>query len=97
MDGVNLKLVKSGGLRQCLAIATMARAADLTLMVGAVVETRLGIAAALQLCTAVGGVEFPDVDTAWLLAADPFEGGYETDGPRLRVRPSGGLGVRLRV
>lgn len=95
VDGVNLKLVKSGGLRHCLAIATLARAAGLSLMVGAMVETRLGIAAALQLATAVGGVEFPDLDTAWLLAGDPFVGGYEVDGARLRAVDAPGLGLRL--
>jgi L-alanine-DL-glutamate epimerase-like enolase superfamily enzyme len=44
-DGVNLKLAKSGGLLACLAIGTAARAAGLKIMVGGMVETRLGMTA----------------------------------------------------
>lgn len=92
-DGVNLKLVKSGGLGACLAIGREARRRGLKLMVGAMVETRLGIVAAAQLVAALGGVEFPDLDTAFLLASDPFEGGYRAQGERLELVEGPGLSV----
>jgi L-alanine-DL-glutamate epimerase-like enolase superfamily enzyme len=95
-DGVNLKLAKSGGLLACLAIGTAARAAGLQLMVGGMVETRLGMTAAAHLACALGGVDFVDLDTAWLLADDPYEGGYVADGPRYRLPDVPGLGVRRR-
>jgi hypothetical protein len=41
-------------------------------------------------------VEFPDLDTAWLLRADPFRGGYREDGPRSLLGDDPGLGVTLR-
>ncbi len=91
--GVNLKLVKSGGLGACLALGRAARAHGLSLMVGAMVESRLGIAAAVHLATALGGVEFPDLDTAFLLADDPFSGGYAAEGPILTAKDAPGLGV----
>ena len=95
-DGVNLKLAKSGGLLACLAIGTAARAAGLRVMVGGMVETRLGMTAAAHLACALGGVEFVDLDTAWLLADDPYLGGYVADGPRYRLPDVPGLGVRRR-
>jgi L-Ala-D/L-Glu epimerase len=95
-DGVNLKLAKSGGPLACLAMGIVARAAGLRLMVGGMVETRLGMTAAAHLACALGGVDFVDLDTAWLLAEDPYEGGYVADGPRYRLPDVPGLGVRRR-
>lgn len=95
-DGVNLKLAKSGGLLTCLAIGTAARAAGLQIMVGGMVETRLGMTAAAHLACALGGVDFVDLDTAWLLADDPYEGGYVANGPRYHLPDVPGLGVRRR-
>jgi len=42
---------------------------------------------------ALGGVDWVDLDTAFLLAADPFDGGWTFDGPRLRLATEPGLGV----
>lgn len=83
--GVNLKLVKNGGLLASAAVARRARARGLTLMAGAMVETRLGLSAMLHLVAALGGVEHVDLDTALLLAHDPYRGGYAEDLPTLRV------------
>jgi L-alanine-DL-glutamate epimerase-like enolase superfamily enzyme len=96
-DGVNLKLAKSGGLLACLAIGAAARDAGLQVMVGGMVETRLGMTAAAHLACALGGVDFVDLDTAWLLAEDPYEGGYVADGPLYRLPDVPGLGVRRRA
>jgi L-alanine-DL-glutamate epimerase-like enolase superfamily enzyme len=94
--GVNLKLTKMGGPLKALAIGQAARAAGLQLMVGAMVETRLGISAAAHVATALGGAEIPDLDTALLLAEDPFAGGYEADGPRLTLSTAPGLAIERR-
>jgi len=96
-DGVNLKLAKSGGPLACLAIGHAARAAGLRIMVGGMVETRLGMTAAAHVACALGGVDFVDLDTAWLLADDPYVGGYVADGPRYRLPDAPGLDVRRRV
>lgn len=94
-DGINLKLAKLGSLRTAVMIGRTAREQyGMKLMVGAMVETRLGIAAAANVAAALGGVEYPDLDTAFLLAADPFSGGYLADGRRLSLTNDPGLGVR---
>jgi L-Ala-D/L-Glu epimerase len=95
-DGVNLKLAKSGGPLAALAIGRAAQAAGLQVMMGGMVETRLGMTAAAHVACALGGVDFVDLDTAWLLADDPYEGGYLADGPRYTLPVTPGLGVTVR-
>lgn len=93
-DGVNLKLVKSGGPLGCLAIGRAAKQRGMPLMMGGMVETRLGMTAAAHVAAALGGVEFVDLDTAWLLAADPYRGrGYIAQGPRYTLPDEPGLGI----
>ncbi len=90
VDGVNIKLAKCGSLREALRIVHVARAHGLQVMLGCMVESTLGIAAALQLAPLV---DYVDLDGAALLANDPFTGpGLEPDGS-IRFNTEPGLGV----
>jgi len=95
-QAVNLKLAKLGGPVAAFALARRARALGLRLMAGAMVETRVGLLAMAHVVAALGGVDWVDLDTAFLLADDPFDGGWTFDGPRLRLTAGPGLGVRRR-
>jgi L-alanine-DL-glutamate epimerase-like enolase superfamily enzyme len=95
IGGINLKIVKLGGLLEALAMARRARRAGLHVMVGGMVETRLGMSAAACLAACLDEV-LADLDTAWLLASDPFTGGYEADGEVYQVGRGTGHGVRER-
>jgi L-Ala-D/L-Glu epimerase len=90
---VNLKLTKLGGPLAALALGRRARAAGLGLMAGAMVETRVGLLAMAHVVAALGGVDWVDLDTAFLLAEDPFVGGWEVDGAQIRLTGEAGLGV----
>jgi L-alanine-DL-glutamate epimerase-like enolase superfamily enzyme len=92
---VNLKLTKLGGPLAALALGRRARAEGLGLMAGAMVETRVGLLAMAHVVAALGGVDWVDLDTAFLLADDPFTGGWEVDGPRIRLTGEAGLGVEM--
>jgi L-alanine-DL-glutamate epimerase-like enolase superfamily enzyme len=94
--GVNLKLAKLGGPLPALALGREARRHGLSLMAGAMVETRLGIATMAHVVSALGGVDWVDLDTAFLLAEDPFEGGYDAEGPLLTLTAAAGTGVAVR-
>jgi L-alanine-DL-glutamate epimerase-like enolase superfamily enzyme len=96
VDGINLKLGKHGGVLIAARLGLEARSAGLRLMTGGMVETRLGMTAAAHVACALGGVDFVDLDTAWLLADDPYRGGYEADGPHYTMPASRGLGVTSR-
>jgi L-alanine-DL-glutamate epimerase-like enolase superfamily enzyme len=78
-NAVNIKLMKSG-LVEALDIAAVCRAAHLQLMVGAMLESRLGIAASAHLVAGLGGFRYVDLDTPMLMAGDPFTGGYAQEG-----------------
>lgn len=95
-SGVNLKLVKHGGPIAAYRIGRRARELGLTVMCGAMVETRLGLTAMAHVVSALGGADFVDLDTAFLLASDPFEGGFTAEGPTLTPTDGVGLDVRLR-
>jgi L-alanine-DL-glutamate epimerase-like enolase superfamily enzyme len=90
VDVVNIKLAKCGSLREAVRIVHCARAHGMGVMLGCMVESTLGIAAALQLAPLV---DYVDLDGAALLAEDPFRGpGLEPDGS-LRFNQTPGLGV----
>jgi L-alanine-DL-glutamate epimerase-like enolase superfamily enzyme len=94
---VNIKLMKSGPL-EALDIAAVCRAAHLDLMVGAMMESRLGIAASAHLIAGLGGFHYVDLDTPMLLTADPFTGGYTQAGMTYSLDPAApGLGVSLKA
>lgn len=90
VDGINIKLAKCGSLREAVRMVAVARAHHLRVMLGCMIESTLGIAAALQLAPLV---DYADLDGAALLSRDPFRGpGLEPDG-RLRFNEEPGLGV----
>jgi len=92
VDGINIKLAKSGGLREALRMVAVARAFHLRIMLGCMVETSVAITAAAHLASLVDAV---DLDGAYLLADDPFEGAWISHGTlHLPQRP--GLGIRRR-
>ncbi len=92
--GVNLKLAKLGGVVIAYRMGLAARAAGLKIMAGGMVETRLGMTAAANVACALGGVDFVDLDTAFLLDGDPYEGGYVEEGPTYTMPDSSGLAIR---
>ena len=94
VHAVNLKLVKLGGPLAAVALGRRARAAGLRLMAGAMVETRVGLLAMAHVVASLEGVDWVDLDTAFLLAADPFAGGWRVAGARLELTGEPGLGVR---
>lgn len=72
-DVVNIKVMKLG-LLGALETARVARACGFSLMVGGLVETRLGMTAAAHLACGLGGFSFADLDTPLFLAEDPMRG-----------------------
>ncbi|HEY1366913.1 MAG TPA: dipeptide epimerase [Gaiellaceae bacterium] len=67
--GVNIKLAKSGGIREAVRMAHAARALGLGVMLGCMVESGLGIAAGAHVASLCDHV---DLDGNLLLADDPF-------------------------
>ena len=92
-DGVNIKLAKSGGLREALRMIAAARALGLRVMLGCMIESSAGIAPAAQIATLC---DFVDLDGHLLLRDDPFAGlGFEEG--RLVLSDAPGLGIDAAV
>ena len=91
--GVNIKLAKSGGIREAVRIAHTARALGLGVMVGCMLESSLGIAAGCQVASLC---DYVDLDGNLLLADDPWEGVRFVDGVQVPSEQPG-LGVREAV
>lgn len=91
-DVINIKIMKSGVL-QAVAIAACARAANLRLMIGGMVETRVAMGCSFGLVLGLGGFDHLDLDTPLLLSTDPVKGGYRYSGPHLQPWTGPGLGV----
>lgn len=91
-DLFNIKLAKSGGIRQALQIAGIAEAAGIGCMVGAMMEPRIGITAAAHVAAAHPNITLIDLDSAeWF--ADSDAGGCNTSGGLLRLTGGPGLGI----
>jgi L-alanine-DL-glutamate epimerase-like enolase superfamily enzyme len=70
-DGINVKLVKCGGLTPALRMVQRASELGLRTMVGCMLETSILIAAG---CVAAQHADYADLDGAWLIADDPCTG-----------------------
>jgi L-Ala-D/L-Glu epimerase len=93
-DVVNIKLSKCGSLREAIRMIHCARAHHMQVMLGCMIESTLGVAAAVQLSPLV---DYVDLDGAALLAEDPFEGPGLDAGGAVRFNQDPGLGVRRRT
>jgi len=92
VDGINIKLVKCGGLSQGLLMAQVARRLGLGVMLGCYSDGGLLNSAAAQLLPLV---RWPDLDSHLNLIDDPF-GGPDRDGDVLRPSDRPGLGAEPR-
>ena len=89
VDGVNLKIMKSGGIREMLRTIHAARAHGMKVMLGSMVESSLALSAAAQLAPLADEL---DLDGHWLIRHDPFDGAPRDRG-RIVLSDHPGLGV----
>jgi len=88
-DGINIKLMKSTGMREAYAMVLLARALEMKVMLGCMTETSVAISAAAQLSPLV---DWADLDGALLIKNDPFNGARVVDG-KVVLTDSPGIGV----
>ncbi|MEY2975999.1 MAG: dipeptide epimerase [Prochlorotrichaceae cyanobacterium] len=93
IDGINIKLMKCGGLTEALAMIATARAFGLQVMLGCYSESSLANTAAAQLSSLV---DYLDLDSHLNLSNDPFEGATPQNGT-LSLPDRSGLGVIHRL
>jgi L-alanine-DL-glutamate epimerase-like enolase superfamily enzyme len=94
-DIINIKLMKAGGIAHALKIADIAALHGVACMIGCMLESSLGVAAAAHVAVARSRViTRVDLDGPLLCQADPVDGGVGFDGPTLSITDAPGLGIR---
>ena len=93
VDGINIKLMKCGGISQALKMIATARAHHLQVMLGCMIESSVAITAAAQISPLV---DYADLDGALLVANDPFDG-VNVERGKLILSDRPGLGIRIRA
>jgi L-alanine-DL-glutamate epimerase-like enolase superfamily enzyme len=95
VDGINVKLAKTGGIRGAIKMIHTARALGMKIMLGCMVESQISATAAAQISPLV---DWADIDGPFLTKEDPFAGiSYRNgkivlpDGPGLGVREKAGV------
>ena len=92
-DGINIKLMKCGGLNEALDMIAVARAHGMKIMLGCMIESSIAITAAAHISPLV---DIADLDGNLLLDHDPYVGATVKDG-RLVLPDGPGLGVKPRT
>jgi L-alanine-DL-glutamate epimerase-like enolase superfamily enzyme len=91
-DGINIKLMKSGGLQEAIRMIHIARALGMKIMLGCMIESSVAISAAAQISPLV---DYADLDGNLLISNDPFTGVGAKQG-KLILNDRPGLGVSER-
>jgi L-alanine-DL-glutamate epimerase-like enolase superfamily enzyme len=85
VHGVNVKLMKSG-LSGALSIIRIAQAANRRLMIGCMIESPVGLSAALALACGTGAFDYVDLDGHVLIDIKEEITEFEAKGPFLTIR-----------
>jgi L-alanine-DL-glutamate epimerase-like enolase superfamily enzyme len=88
-SGINIKLMKCGGLNAAMKMINVARALGLKVMIGCMTETSCAVSAAAQLSPLV---DWCDLDGNLLISNDPFDGLKIING-RITLPDRSGIGV----
>ena len=88
-DGINIKLMKCGGMLEAFRMIQIARSLGMKTMLGCMIESSIGVTAAAHLSPLV---DYADLDGNLLIANDPFSG-VRVEKGKLILPDGPGLGV----
>lgn len=94
VQGINLKLMKVGGLGPAVKLLRRGRELGLRIMLGCMVETSLGVTAMAHLA---GAADWLDLDAPLLVSNDPFDGVIIDEQARLHLPDRPGIGAQRRT
>lgn len=91
-DGINIKLMKCGGITPALKMIQVARQQGLSIMLGCMTESSIGISALAHLAPLV---DYVDMDAALLISNDPATGAYIDNQGVINFPETAGLGIQI--
>jgi len=92
-NGINIKLMKCGGMNAARKMAQMAKAMGMKVMIGCMTETSCAISAAAQLSPLV---DWADLDGNLLISNDVYEGVTVEEG-KITLNEKPGIGISEKV
>ena len=95
-DSINIKLAKSGGIREALKIHEEAFHHNIPCMIGGMLESRLALSAKVHFAYACKGVTYFDMDTCMIgHLEDPIKGGAAFNGYHISLTDAVGIGAEV--
>ena len=89
VDGINIKLMKCGGIREAIKMVHAAKTFGMKVMVGIMLESSIGVSAAAHIAAMA---DFADIDSNLLIANDPYDG-VENNFGKITLAGLPGLGL----
>ena len=93
VDGINIKLMKCGGIYNARKIAAIAEAAGIPCMIGSMMECHVSVTAAAHLAAATSAITILDLDAPLFCSTNPADGGISYRGSELVLPHQPGLGI----
>lgn len=92
-NGVNIKLMKSGGIENAQAIYNIVKTAQMQIMVGCMLESPIGIAAIASFALSKPDILYADLDPLYLIRENYIQGGAQLMGNKIILSDKPGLGI----
>jgi L-alanine-DL-glutamate epimerase-like enolase superfamily enzyme len=92
-DGINIKLMKSGGIANAQAMYHIAHTANLNIMVGCMLESPIGVAAAASFALSRENISLVDLDPIALIRENYVKGGAQLINNHIVLSDKPGLGI----
>lgn len=92
-DGINIKLMKCGGIYNAQSIYNIATTAQISCVVGCMLESPIGIAAIASFASAKSDITLADFDPIALIKSNPIKGGAQLVNNKIILPDKPGLGI----
>ena len=93
VDGLNIKLMKCGGIYNALKIVSIAETAGIPCMIGSMMECHVSVSAAAHLAVSRTIIDRYDLDAPLFCSTNPAAGGISYQGSRVCFSDAPGLGI----
>ncbi|HHT0594903.1 TPA: dipeptide epimerase [Legionella anisa] len=92
-EGINIKLMKSGGIENAQAMYHIAKTAGMAIMVGCMLESPIGVAAVASFAVSKPDIFYADLDPIFLIRENYVLGGAQRSGNKIALSDKPGLGI----
>ncbi|NMA30822.1 MAG: dipeptide epimerase [Candidatus Methanofastidiosa archaeon] len=95
VNGINIKLMKCGGIYKALKINSIAEANNIFCMLGCMGESKIANSAAMHFGIANNNVKMYDLDTTFFTKSTFIKGGFTNKGSACYITENAGLGITI--